>query len=68
MELLATYSHLTEAYIDKGFLESQGIPTVVHPGVLSSVYPVASAGFSPIELYVPSEDMGRAIELMRSRT
>jgi len=61
--LINTYQNESEAFIDKGFLESQGIPAEVESDALSHIYP--SAG--NVNLYVPSVLAVKARQLLESR-
>lgn len=63
MTLLKNYSFLQKAYIDKGMLESNGIPVVVQTDALSQLFPGSSLAGS-IGLYVPEEDVEKAWRLL----
>ena len=53
MRLLNQYSNEQEAYIDKGFLESNGIPAEVVSNAMSDIFPAPGSGIGSIDLYVP---------------
>lgn len=65
MEMINTYDSLPLAYIDKGMLESNGIPAVVQADALSQIFPgPAGAGLGTIKLFVPEKDMAIASSLL----
>ena len=61
--VLDKLTDLTEAYIIKGVLETNGIPCVVDGGVLSSVYP-ANLEFSMVIVRVRRRDLLMAQNLL----
>lgn len=61
--VLDKFTDLTEAYIIKGMLETNGIPCVVNGGVLSSVYP-AQLEFSMVRVMVRRRDLLMAESLL----
>ena len=67
MELLNQYSNEQEAYIDKGFLESNGIPAEVISNAMSDIFPAPGAGNGSIDLYVPEKDFEKASQLLFKR-
>lgn len=67
MELLNQYSNEAEAYIDKGYLESNGIKCEVISNAMSDIFPAPGAGNGSIDLYVPEEDFEKASELLFHR-
>lgn len=67
MKLLNTYDTEATAYIDKGYLDSHGIPAFVDEDAMSTVFPAPDAGTSSIGLYVDDENYDRARLLMESR-
>ena len=67
MKLINQYSNETEAYIDKGYLESNGIPAEVVSNAMSDIFPAPGAGNGSIDLYVPDEDYEKASSLLFNR-
>lgn len=67
MKLLNQYSNEAEAYIDKGFLESNGIPAEVVSNAMSDIFPAPGAGNGSIDLYVPEKDYEEASKLLFHR-
>lgn len=67
MRLINQYSNEQEAYIDKGYLESNGIPAVVESNAMSDIFPAPGSGNGSIDLYVPEEDYEKAVKLLFHR-
>lgn len=67
MRLLNQYSNEQEAYIDKGFLESNGIPAEVVSNAMSDIFPAPGSGIGSIDLYVPEKDYQEASKLLFHR-
>lgn len=67
MKLLATYDTDAIAYIDKGYLESNGIPAYVDQNAMSSIFPAPDAGTSEIGLFVDDENYDKARALLADR-
>lgn len=67
MKLLNQYSNEAEAYIDKGYLESNGIKCDVISNAMSDIFPAPGAGNGSIELYVSDEDYQKAYKLLFDR-
>lgn len=67
MELLNQYSNEAEAYIDKGFLESNGIHCEVISNAMSDIFPAPGAGNGSIMLYVPESEYKKASDLLFHR-
>lgn len=67
MTLINQYSNEGEAYIDKGFLESNGIPAEVESDAMSDIFPAPGSGTGSIGLYVPDEKASEAIKLLNQR-
>ncbi|MCH5233321.1 MAG: DUF2007 domain-containing protein [Muribaculaceae bacterium] len=67
MRLINQYSNVAEAYIDKGFLESNGIKAEVVSDAMSDIFPAPGAGGGSINLYVPDSDYEKASELLFKR-
>ena len=65
MRLINEYSSEPEAYIDQGFLRSNGIDAQVDSEAISSIFPGSTAG--GYALYVPEDQYDHALELLRSR-
>lgn len=64
MRLLNQYSNEAEAYIDKGYLESNGIQCDVISNAMSDIFPAPGAGNGSIDLYVPDSEYEKASELL----
>lgn len=64
MRLINQYSNEAEAYIDKGYLESNGIPCDIQANAMSEIFPAPGSGTGSIDLYVPDEDYEKASELL----
>ena len=67
MRLINQYSNEAEAYIDKGYLESNGIPCEVISNAMSDIFPAPGSGNGSIDLYVPDEDYEKASSLLFQR-
>lgn len=67
MKLLNQYSNEAEAYIDKGYLESNGIQCDVISNAMSDIFPAPGSGNGSIDLYVPESEYERASELLFHR-
>lgn len=67
MTVIQQYSNQAEAYLDKGFLESNGIPARVDIDALSDLFPAPGAGTGSITLLVPDEYAERARQMMKGR-
>ena len=67
MKLINQYSNEAEAYIDKGYLESNGIPAEVDSDAMSEIFPAPGSGNGSISLYVPDEDYDKAYQLLFDR-
>ena len=67
MKLLNRYSNEAEAYIDKGFLESNGIPCEIISNAMSDIFPAPGSGNGSIDLYVPESEYEKASELLFHR-
>lgn len=65
MRLLNQYYNEQEAYIDQGYLESNGINAEVDSNAISDIFPGSTAG--TYNLYVDDRDYARAKELMDNR-
>lgn len=61
---IASFTTPQDAYIVKGMLESNDIPTVLNNTTISSVYPMTDT-WAPVELLVPKHDEIRARQLMK---
>ena len=55
------------AYIDRGYLESHGIPAEVECDALSEIFPAPGSGVGSIRLIVPDQYADEAQRLMRDR-
>ena len=67
MKLLNQYSNEAEAYIDKGYLESNGIECEVISNAMSDIFPAPGAGNGSIDLYVANNQYEKASELLFHR-
>ena len=67
MILLNQYSNTTEAYIDKGFLESNGVKCEIISNAMSDIFPAPGAGNGSIDLYVANQDFEMAKKLLFER-
>ena len=67
MKLLNQYSNEAEAYIDKGYLESNGIRCEIISNAMSDIFPAPGSGVGSIDLYVSDEDYDKASELLFHR-
>lgn len=67
MTVVNTYANQAEAYIDKGYLVSHGIPAEVESDALSELFPgpVMAGGF--IRLVVPGKYAEEAMRLLEHR-
>ena len=67
MKLLNIYDTEAIAYIDKGFLENNGIPAFVEQNAMSSVFPAPDSGTSSIGLFVDDDRYEDAKRLLDFR-
>lgn len=67
MKLVNQYSNEQEAYIDKGFLDSNGINATVVSNAMSDLFPAPGSGNGSIDLYVPAKDYEKARQLLFDR-
>jgi len=67
MRILNNYDTESAACIDKGFLESHGIPAYVDADAMSSVFPAPDAGTSTINIFVDDDRYEEARRLLASR-
>lgn len=67
MRLLNEYSNEAEAYIDKGYLESNGIKCEVISNAMSDIFPAPGAGNGSIDLYVEDSQYKEASDLLFHR-
>ncbi len=61
---IASFTSLDDAYIVKGMLETNGIPTELSNTTLATVYPLTDT-WTPIELRVPESFVAEARQLMQ---
>lgn len=64
---IASYDSVPSAYIDKGFLESNGIPAQVMASALSQIFPTPTQPVGQICLYVPASQEEEALRLLDER-
>lgn len=62
--LLKEYYSDAEAYIDKGVLETNGIPCIINNEIMSSVYPITITTLGAIRLLVFERDLDTARSLL----
>ena len=67
MKLLNQYSNEAEAYIDKGYLESNGIECEVISNAMSDIFPAPGSGNGSIDLYVDDVQFQEAKRLLFDR-
>lgn len=67
MRLLNQYSNEAEAYIDKGYLESNGIECEVISNAMSDIFPAPGSGNGSIDLYVADSQYDKASQLLFHR-
>ncbi|MCH5229652.1 MAG: DUF2007 domain-containing protein [Muribaculaceae bacterium] len=67
MRLLNQYSNEAEAYIDKGYLESNGIECEVISNAMSDIFPAPGSGNGSIDLYVDDKQYQEAADLLFHR-
>ena len=67
MKLLNQYSNEGEAYIDKGYLESNGIECEIISNAMSDLFPAPGAGNGSIDLYVADSQYKEAYQLLFHR-
>ena len=67
MTVINQYSNQAEAFIDRGFLISRGIPAEVQGDALSELLPAPGSGTGSIYLIVPDQDAVRAARLLKDR-
>lgn len=67
MRLLNQYSNEAEAYIDKGYLESNGIECDVISNAMSDIFPAPGSGNGSIDLYVANNQYEEAKQLLFHR-
>lgn len=67
MTVINTYGSQAEAYIDKGYLVSHGIPAIVQSDAISELFPGPGMGSGSIELVVPDSYAAEAEKLMADR-
>lgn len=61
--IFRTYYNLESAAIDRGLLQSNGIPCVLNNATISSVYPMGDT-WTPLELMIPADSLAQAKELI----
>ena len=67
MKLLNQYSNEAEAYIDKGYLETNGIKCEIVSNAMSDIFPAPGAGNGSIDLYVENSQFDEASKLLFHR-
>ena len=67
MKLLNQYSNEAEAYIDKGYLETNGIKCEIVSNAMSDIFPAPGAGNGSIDLYVENSQFDEASRLLFHR-
>lgn len=64
MVVARQYSDESEAYLDAGMLKNHGIEAVVQPYAMSQIFPAPGAGTGSILLYVPQNELKKALSLL----
>lgn len=67
MTTVRQYGNQAEAYIDRGFLQANGIPAQVECDSISELFPGPGASAGSIKLIVPDECAREALQLLDSR-
>jgi len=67
MKPIRQYDSEAAAYIDKGYLESNGIKCMVSSDALSSVFPAPGAGTGVTSLYCEADKTKEAETLLKNR-
>lgn len=62
--VLKEYYSDAEAYIDKGVLETNGIPCAINNEIMSSIYPITITSLGSIRLLVFKRDLDEAKTLL----
>lgn len=60
--LFKEYARDAEAYMDKGVLETNGVPCVLDNEIMSNIYPMT---FAPVRLMVRRADLPLARKIMQ---
>ena len=64
---LVTASGLFEADLWKAVLEASGITVYLRHEALAAVEPVTVGGYAAVDLWVPREQAGRALEVLQDQ-
>lgn len=64
MKIVKEYPTVTDAYIDKGMLETNGISCYVNESSMSEVFPAPDSGTGRVQLYVSEQDFESARKLL----
>ncbi|MCH5319548.1 MAG: DUF2007 domain-containing protein [Paramuribaculum sp.] len=64
--LLRTFSTDWEAYIAKGVLENEGIPSIVNNEIMSGIYPIGFNKLGGVRLLVFRRDLEKAAEAIKN--
>lgn len=64
--LYNTYYNDADAYIDKGVLETNGVPCVITNEIISNVYPLTMTPLGAIRLWIRKQDADLACRIMHS--
>lgn len=64
--LFKTYYTDAEAYIDKGVLETNGVPCSITNELVSTVYPITITPLGAIRLWIRRKDAELACRIMQS--
>lgn len=65
LKLASIFSTPQEAYIAKGMLDANGIPSIINNEDFYNVYPIGFNSIGGIRLMVPEEDYDKAIQLLK---
>ena len=64
--LLRTFSTDWEAYIAKGVLDTEGIPSIINNGIMSGIYPIGFNKLGGVRLLVFQRDLDRAAKAIEN--
>jgi hypothetical protein len=65
--VLKTYGTLSEAYIIKGLLDSQGIDNFLGDEYVSQLYPIFNPDLGGVRLFVYEKDLERIQEIISAQ-
>lgn len=65
LSLAATFPNIQSAYIAKGMLEANGIPSVLNNEDFNAIYPIGFNSIGAIKLLVREQDLEKAQQLLQ---